>query len=246
MDLRRLSYFITVAEEGNVGRAARRLNMSQPPLSQRIPELEKELGCALFVRTPQGMCLTPPGEALLAQTHEGVAVSLVQGDLADPTVGVLAGRVDAVITFTPFTETGLAIRTVSKDRCFVAVPSADPLATAQVLLRKDLRGRESVRLPDRTDPLFRAYWQPTPSHDGPLVRSLDECLHAVLWRHAIAFVPEQIVRRHPVPGITYVPVGDMSPTGLVLAWRRADRSPLVTDYVNAFCTSARKQSTATP
>jgi DNA-binding transcriptional LysR family regulator len=285
MDLRRLHYFVAVAEERNVGRAARRLNMSQPPLSQRIRELEKELGCALFVRTPQGMSLTPPGEVLLvearrllasaertrelvrsaagdrvlrigvlgpgelalsapiaetfARGHEGVAVSLVQGDLADPTLGLMAGEVDAAITVSPFTQTGLAVRTVQEGRCFAAVPSSDPLAAEHVISREDVLDRICVRLPDGTDPVFRHYWQPNASPDGPVVRSLDECLHAVLWRRAIAFLPEHAARRHPVEGISYVPVGDLPPTGLVLAWRRADQSPLVAGYVDAFCSHTR-------
>jgi DNA-binding transcriptional LysR family regulator len=73
MDLRRLGYFIAVAEEGNVGRAARRLHMSQPPLSQRIRELETELDCALFVRTPRGMELTEPGRVLLVEARSLLA-----------------------------------------------------------------------------------------------------------------------------------------------------------------------------
>ncbi|GHG72620.1 LysR family transcriptional regulator [Streptomyces griseocarneus] len=279
--MRRLQYFVAVAEEGNVGRAARRLLMSQPPLSQRIRELEADLGCALFVRTPQGMTLTPPGEVLLEEArrllegverardlvrraagqrvlrvgvvgpgeaalsasmahaftrrHDDVEVTLVQGDLSDPTVGLPAGNVDAAITFTPFTRTGLSTRTVRQDRCYAAVPASSPLADAAVLSRADLRGHLSVRLADGTDPLFRAHWQPGTSLEGPVVRSMDECLHAVLWRKAVALVPEQVVRGHPVEGIAYVPVGDLPPADLVVAWRRSDRNPLVAHYVDAFC-----------
>jgi len=65
VSLAQIRYFVAVAEEGNVGRAAEKLHVAQPPLSRQIQALEAEIGTPLFVRTPRGMRLLPSGEAFL-------------------------------------------------------------------------------------------------------------------------------------------------------------------------------------
>ncbi len=69
MELRHLRYFVAVAEEQNITRAAARLHVSQPPLSRQIRDLETELGATLLERTQRAVRLTPAGWAFLEECY---------------------------------------------------------------------------------------------------------------------------------------------------------------------------------
>ncbi len=75
MDLRALHYFVVVAEELNITRAAERLNMSQPPLSSQIKGLEEELGVQLFVRGKRRLTITEAGALLFRRARQILELS---------------------------------------------------------------------------------------------------------------------------------------------------------------------------
>src|ERR1700709_182546 len=78
MDLKQMQYFLCLAHEGNVTRAARQLTLLQPALSMQIAKLEKALGKPLFYRASRGMSLTPAGEAL------ALRIAPILSDIAPP------------------------------------------------------------------------------------------------------------------------------------------------------------------
>ena len=73
MDLRKLGYFVAIAEEGSITAAAQRLHMSQPPLSLTVTQLERELGATLLHRHARGVTLTEAGQHLLTHARRLLA-----------------------------------------------------------------------------------------------------------------------------------------------------------------------------
>lgn len=100
MDLRTLSYFVTVAEELNITKAAEKLHMSQPPLSAQIKALEKELNTTLFIRGKRFLQITDSGKLLYRRAKEILSLtdkasseilSMSRGMTGTISIGIVGG-----------------------------------------------------------------------------------------------------------------------------------------------------------
>lgn len=102
MDIRQLRYFVTIADEGGISAAARKLYMTQPPLSSQLSLLEKELGTPLFFRTYEGVRLTEAGKRLYRHAREMLRLSeIAEEDVRAVTQGksgiLRVGMVSSVV-----------------------------------------------------------------------------------------------------------------------------------------------------
>src|SRR6478736_8691582 len=138
MELRHLRYFIAVAEELHFGRAAQRLNLAQPPLSQQIRALETELGLKLFHRTSRRVDLTTEGRAFLERARMVMMHAEKAADFGKAAARGEAGRIaigfvtSAVYNLVPMILREFhQVRPKVEIRCFEMDPEEQLLALRQ-------------------------------------------------------------------------------------------------------------------
>jgi len=210
MELRHLRYFLAVAEERHITRAATRLGLQQPPLSQQIRMLEKELGTRLFNRLPRGVELTPAGEGFMEEARavlSGVERARVRVRAA--AMGQ-RGRISIGLTTSASLHPGVTrmLRAYAKSHAAVALDlhanSAAGLTDA--LLRQDVQVaiiRAAVARP--ADLVFKELSRENmlvalPS-DHHLVKRTASGKNAPVPLRALAGEQLILVRRHAAPGM---------------------------------------------
>lgn len=217
LDLRKLRYFLTVAEELHFGRAALRLHLAQPPLTRQISALETELGFKLFDRTSRTVTLTAQGRAFLPYARgvlEQVELAqVIAAKLAAGTAGQLTlGYVSSIALSDLFSQTIQAFAQRFADVQLTLVECASGSLGAQVAdgrldigLSRLLPQNEQVQaLSLGQEPLVAAV-----SSDSPLAQQAHISL-AQLSTYPLILFPadygsglnqsiEQLYRHHGVP-----------------------------------------------
>ncbi|MGO4476751.1 LysR substrate-binding domain-containing protein [Massilia sp. 2TAF26] len=142
LDIRQLQYFVTVAEEEHVGRAAEKLHISQSPLSRQIAQLEEKLGLTLFERSQQRIRLTRDGRTFLTEvqaflTHanrlESLAKRLGRGDEGGLCIGYIENAMHAGVL-----PAGLRTLRASRPSVHVALYSQPPSEQLEGLRQRSL------------------------------------------------------------------------------------------------------------
>ncbi|MEC3953375.1 LysR substrate-binding domain-containing protein [Nocardia sp. CDC153] len=263
VDLRKLRYFVAVAEHLHFGRAAEQLFIAQPVLSRQIRALEEELGAQLFARDRRGTALTAAGEQLLIEAkpllaaaealqrrvvraaagadtftigfmpglivtgavralterYPGLTVELVRTDWFDQTEVVHDGRVDVSLVRLPIDPHGLTVRPLYTEPRVVVLPADHRLAGKDAVSIADLADEHLLQDPDLV-PEWRAVATElrTDRPVAPAFRSVEEKLEHVAGGHGIIFLPLSVMTFYTRPDIAYIPVPDLAPNEVSLAW----------------------------
>ena len=131
MELRHLHYFIVVAEQLHFSRAAEILHIAQPPLSQQIQHLERELGVTLFVRTKRRVQLTPAGKAFLVEAKKVMAQTGHAIEVAQQAQQGLLGRLEIGFVSSAGAEALPSLLKQFRERFPLVEVKLQPLPTTQ-------------------------------------------------------------------------------------------------------------------
>ncbi len=266
LDLRKLRYFVAVAEHRHFGRAAEALFVAQPVLSRQVRAFERELGCALFERTTRSVRLTPAGEQLLAESRgvlgtvdsavrrvleadrgvERLVVAFIPGLLVSEAVRAFAAvhpSVEIDVLRLPWWEPDTALRDGRADVAHLRRPFDD------TGLRVVPIGRETKvacvpaghRLADRRAIVTADLQGESLMNAQPRrTSSLEEKFELIAAGEGIALVPRSVADSYSRPDLVYLPVTDVAPVETCLAALADRREPRISDFLEIAATVLRE------
>jgi DNA-binding transcriptional LysR family regulator len=279
VDLRKLRYFLAVADELHFGRAAERLHIAQPVLSRQIRMLESELGVELFMRDRRGTALTPAGQQLVADArpllvgseallrrvraagegvgrltigfmpgitltpvvrllrdrHPGLDVRLLRTSWHDQVDVLRDARADVGIVRLPIDRTGLEVTPLYTEPRVVVLAAAHRLAGKETVRVADLAADHLLQDPDAV-PEWRdvaVELRTGERRQVPSILSVEEKLELVAGGEGIALIPVSTAKFYTRADIAVVPVDDLSPNHVAVAWSTGRESVLVREFVDA-------------
>ncbi|MFF0340695.1 LysR family transcriptional regulator [Kribbella sp. NPDC004875] len=276
LDLRKLRYFVAVAEELHFGRAADRLHIAQPVLSRQIRALEDELRAQLFVRTKRSTELTAAGRQLLddarpllagadatrrrvaraargAKTftigfmpgltvteavrafgalHPELEVELIRTTWNDQVDVLRDGRVDVSVVRLPIDQAGLTVRPLFEEPRVAMLPADHRLAGKPAIDITDLAAEHLLQDPDAV-PEWRdiaVELRTGTAKPVPAMGSVEEKLEHVATGRGVSIIPLSVATFYQRSDVVAVPVGNLAPNSVCLAWTATRRSHLLHDF----------------
>jgi DNA-binding transcriptional LysR family regulator len=226
VDIRQLRHFEAVAETLHFGRAAARLGMTQPPLSQSIAALERELGAPLFLRTKRSVALTPFGEQWLAHVRAALAGVGALPEIARRLRDGEAGRLElSFVSTADYSILPTLVRRYAS--LYPAVEIALTEATSDVQIAALLEGKGQVGII-------------IPPAGGTLPEPLS--YRSLMSEPLVAAVPESWIEEGLLPlSAGQAPPGAVTGAPLIIFPRRSAPAfyDLVTGYFTAHGGAAR-------
>jgi DNA-binding transcriptional LysR family regulator len=172
-----------------------------------------------------------------ARSVPDVDVRTIEHDFSDPSAGLADGRTQVAFIFGPLPVGGLASITLLEEPRLVAVAMEHPLASRATVNREDLQGLPWLQVPAPRGP-WPEFWFPGPAAGpaGPVIRTADEWVTAIEAGRGSAFTMPAVMENFANARIVVLPVRDLDPAAILLAWRASNPDPLV----RAFVTTAQK------
>jgi DNA-binding transcriptional LysR family regulator len=181
-----------------------------------------------------GLALTPELLQQFGDAYPDVQIEVRHFDFNDPSGGLEDGWSDVAIVRPPFSGASLSILELETEPRYAVFGSAHRLASETTLQFDQIATEPWMGL--ETDPVWCAFWQvderrDTPTPIGAHCTSFDEMFEAARSLRAIGLVPESVAHAQRWPGLRFIPVVDIPPSVVVIAWRIGDERSAVSNFV---------------